>query len=57
LEYSTDPELIFEKFSSRVDAVIDGGYGQNVASTIVLCENDEFEVIRNGLGDFTLFKP
>lgn len=57
LEYSTDPELIFEKFSTRVDAVIDGGYGQNVASTIVLCENDEFEVIRNGLGDFTLFKP
>jgi tRNA threonylcarbamoyl adenosine modification protein (Sua5/YciO/YrdC/YwlC family) len=57
LEYSTDPELIFEKFSTRVDAVIDGGYGQNVASTIVMCENDEFEVIRNGLGDFTLFKP
>ena len=57
LEYSTDPELIFEKFSTRVDAVIDGGYGQNVASTIVLCENDEFEVIRIGLGDFTLFKP
>jgi len=57
LEYSTDPELIFEKFSTRVDAVIDSGYGQNVASTIVLCENDEFEVIRNGLGDFTLFKP
>ena len=57
LEYSTDPELIFEKFSTRVDAVIDGGYGQNVASTIVVCENDEFEIIRNGLGDFTLFKP
>lgn len=57
LEYSTDPELIFEKFSTRVNAVIDGGYGQNVASTIVVCENDEFEIIRNGLGDFTLFKP
>jgi tRNA threonylcarbamoyl adenosine modification protein (Sua5/YciO/YrdC/YwlC family) len=57
LEYSTDPELIFEKFSTRVDAVIDGGYGQNVASTIVNCENDEFEVLRNGLGDFSIFKP
>ncbi len=57
LEYSTDPELIFEKFGSKVDAVIDGGFGNNVASTVVLCENDEFEVIRNGLGDFSQFEP
>lgn len=57
LEYSTDPELIFEKFQHQVDAVIDGGYGHNVASTVVLCENDEFEVIRTGLGDFTQFVP
>jgi tRNA threonylcarbamoyl adenosine modification protein (Sua5/YciO/YrdC/YwlC family) len=57
LEYSTDPELIFEKFQHQVDAVIDGGYGHNVASTVVLCENDEFEVIRTGLGDFTQFEP
>lgn len=57
LEYSTDPELIFEKFGKHVDAVIDGGYGHNVASTVILCENDEFEVIRNGLGDFSQFQP
>lgn len=57
LEYSTDPELIFEKFQHQVDAVIDGGYGHNVASTVVLCENDEFEVIRTGLGDFSQFEP
>jgi tRNA threonylcarbamoyl adenosine modification protein (Sua5/YciO/YrdC/YwlC family) len=49
LEYSTDPELIFEKFENLVDVVIDGGYGNNVASTIVMCANDEFEVIRQGL--------
>lgn len=55
LEYSTDPELIFEKFENLVDIVIDGGYGNNVASTIVLCENDEFEVIRQGLGDLSLY--
>ena len=55
LEYSTDPELIFEKFENQVDIIIDGGYGHNVASTIVLCENDEFEVVRQGLGDLSQF--
>ena len=56
LEYSTDPELIFEKFKNKVDAIIDGGFGHNIASTIVLCENDHFEVIRHGLGDFSQFE-
>lgn len=55
LEYSTDPELIFERFENLVDIVIDGGFGQNVASTIILCENDEFEIIRQGLGDLDQF--
>lgn len=55
LEYSTDPELIFEKFENQVDIVIDGGFGNNVASTIVLCENGDFEVIRQGLGDLDEF--
>jgi len=55
LEYSTDPELIFERFENLVDIVIDGGSGHNVASTIVLCETDEFEVIRQGLGDLNQF--
>ena len=55
LEYSTDPELIFEKFENQVDIIIDGGYGHNVASTIVLCENDEFELVRQGLGDLSQF--
>jgi tRNA threonylcarbamoyl adenosine modification protein (Sua5/YciO/YrdC/YwlC family) len=55
LEYSTDPELIFERFENQVDIVIDGGYGQNVASTVVLCESDGFEVIREGLGDLSRF--
>jgi tRNA A37 threonylcarbamoyladenosine synthetase subunit TsaC/SUA5/YrdC len=55
LEYSTDPELIFERFENLVDIVIDGGPGHNIASTIVLCEAEEFEVIRQGLGDLNLF--
>jgi tRNA threonylcarbamoyl adenosine modification protein (Sua5/YciO/YrdC/YwlC family) len=50
LEYSTDPELIYEKFRDLVDVVIDGGYGKNVASTILDCTGDEIELLRQGLG-------
>jgi tRNA threonylcarbamoyl adenosine modification protein (Sua5/YciO/YrdC/YwlC family) len=50
LEYTTDPELIFEKYRDFADAVIDGGYGKNEASTIVDCTRGEAEIIRQGLG-------
>ena len=50
VEYSTDPELIFEKYEHLVDIVIDGGYGQNVASTILDCTGSEIEILRQGLG-------
>ena len=53
IEYSTDPELIFEKYKSHVDLVIDGGYGGNVASTVVDCSQDDFEVVREGLGNIS----
>lgn len=51
IEYSTDPELIHEKFEHLVDCVIDGGYGNQVASTILDCTSDELEIIREGLGE------
>ncbi len=51
IEYSTDPELIFEKYKHLVDIVIDGGYGNNVASTVVDCTHDEIEVVREGMGN------
>ena len=50
VEYTTDPELIHEKYSDFVDAVLDGGFGNNEASTIVDCTGDEIEIIRQGLG-------
>ena len=50
LEYSTDPELIFEKWQNLVDVVIDGGYGDNVASTIIDLSEFEPIVIREGKG-------
>src|SRR5690606_15030838 len=55
VEYSTDPELIHEKYGELVDLVIDGGYGDNVASTVVDCTSGEFEVVRQGKGDLELF--
>lgn len=50
LEYTTDPELIFEKWQNLVDVVIDGGYGDNYASTVIDLSNGEPEVIRQGKG-------
>ncbi|MCE6991586.1 L-threonylcarbamoyladenylate synthase [Dyadobacter sp. CY323] len=55
IEYSTDPELIYEKFQHQVDMVVDGGYGGNVPSTIIRVDNESFEVIREGLGDVSPF--
>lgn len=52
LEYTTDPELIYEKYESQVDIVIDGGYGGFVPSTILNCTSDEPELIRRGKGDW-----
>ncbi|GGG37143.1 L-threonylcarbamoyladenylate synthase [Hymenobacter glacieicola] len=51
LEYSTDPDLIFEKYRPLVDLVIDGGFGNNVASTVVDCTNEDFDIVRQGVGD------
>ncbi|WP_209330419.1 L-threonylcarbamoyladenylate synthase [Lunatimonas salinarum] len=51
IEYSTDPELIYEKYKDQVDIIIDGGYGHNVASTVVDCTQDEITVLRQGLGE------
>ncbi len=51
-EYSTDPELIFERFGSLVDMVIDGGMGENEPSTVLDCTTDEIEIIRQGKGIF-----
>jgi tRNA threonylcarbamoyl adenosine modification protein (Sua5/YciO/YrdC/YwlC family) len=55
LEYSTDPELIFEKWQHLVDLVIDGGYGDNIGSTIIDLSGYEPVVIREGKGDPNIF--
>ncbi len=55
IEYSTDPELIYEKYQNLVDVVIDGGYGGNTPSTVVDCSGEYIEVIRQGLGDIEAY--
>lgn len=55
VEYTTDPELILEKWDNLVDIVIDGGYGGNEASTIVDLSEDVPVVIREGKGSLEIF--
>lgn len=54
LEYTTDPELIYEKWDNLVDVVIDGGYGGNVGSTIIDLSDGYPEVIREGKGSLDI---
>jgi tRNA threonylcarbamoyl adenosine modification protein (Sua5/YciO/YrdC/YwlC family) len=54
LEYTTDPELIFEKWQNLVDVVIDGGYGDNVASTVIDLSVSPPEVVREGKGSLDI---
>lgn len=54
IEYSTDPELIHEKYENLVDMVIDGGYGDNTPSTVIDCTQGEFVILREGKGDLDI---
>lgn len=55
LEYTTDPELILEKWGDLVDLVIDGGYGGNEASTVIDLSEDKPYVVREGKGSLEIF--
>lgn len=55
LEYTTDPELIAEKWDKQVAVVIDGGYGDNIASTVIDLTQSEPEVVREGKGSLDIF--
>ena len=50
VKYTTDPLIIFENHENNVDAIIDYGYGKNVASTIIDCTSDDLVLIRQGAG-------
>jgi tRNA threonylcarbamoyl adenosine modification protein (Sua5/YciO/YrdC/YwlC family) len=54
IEYTTDPELIYEKWNKLVDIVIDGGYGDNVPSTVIDLTGDEPVLVREGKGSLDI---
>ena len=54
IEYTTDPELIYEKWQNLVDVVVDGGFGGNIASTIIDLSGPEPVVVREGKGDLSI---
>ncbi|MEJ6735880.1 MAG: L-threonylcarbamoyladenylate synthase [Flavobacteriales bacterium] len=54
LDYITDPELIHEKYEKLIDVVIDGGFGNNEASTIIDCTSNDPEVLREGIGSLDI---
>ena len=51
VDYTTDPELIYSRFKDIVDVAINGGFGSNVASTIIDCTGEEPLIIREGKGE------
>jgi len=54
IEYTTDPELILEKWDKLVDIVIDGGYGDNIPSTVIDLTSNSPEVVRQGKGSIEI---
>ena len=54
MEYPNDPEVIFERFQHQVDIVIDGGLGGLIPSTVIDATDDDFEIVRQGVGVFEI---
>lgn len=51
LEYMTDPDEIFDRYKNQIDLIVDGGYGDNIPSTVWDCTSDDIMLIREGKGD------
>jgi tRNA threonylcarbamoyl adenosine modification protein (Sua5/YciO/YrdC/YwlC family) len=51
LDYTTDPETLFQQWESRIDLMLSDGYGNNIPSTVIDLTNEPFEVIREGAGE------
>ncbi len=57
IDYTTDPELIYDNFKDKVDAVINGGFGGNVPSTVIDCTSEVPMIIREGAGEIHGLTP
>jgi tRNA threonylcarbamoyl adenosine modification protein (Sua5/YciO/YrdC/YwlC family) len=56
IDYFTDPEMVYQRYSDKVDMVIDGGFGNIYPSTVIDVSNDEIIVLREGLGDVSVLE-
>jgi tRNA threonylcarbamoyl adenosine modification protein (Sua5/YciO/YrdC/YwlC family) len=54
VDYFTDPESIYKEYEKKVDIVIDGGFGNLYASTVIDCSQEELVVLREGLGSLDI---
>lgn len=54
MEYFVDPEIIHREYEKKVDIVIDGGFGNLYASTVLDCSEEEILIIREGLGSLDI---
>ena len=51
LDYTTDPEILFEKWNSEIDLMLSDGYGRNIPSTVIDLTKIPYEIVRKGAGD------
>jgi tRNA A37 threonylcarbamoyladenosine synthetase subunit TsaC/SUA5/YrdC len=54
LDYTTDPKLIFERWQSKIDLMLEDGYGGNIPSTVIDLSHSYPAVIRKGKGSLDL---
>jgi tRNA threonylcarbamoyl adenosine modification protein (Sua5/YciO/YrdC/YwlC family) len=54
LDYFIDPYAIYERYDETVQLIIDGGYGNLEASTVVDCTGDKIRIIRQGIGQIAI---
>lgn len=51
VEYTTDPDLIWERYSHKIDVLVSADYGHDEPTTIVDMTTDEPEIVRQGIGE------
>lgn len=51
LQYPTNPDEIVAKYAGKVDFIIDGGWGDNIPSTVIDLSGEVPTLLRSGKGD------
>lgn len=51
VDYTTDPEILLERWDLEIELMLSDGYGSNVPSTVIDLTKKPFEVLREGAGE------